>query len=263
MSVLIWRADQQGKASAVFVLAAALRAAAEVAPDERQPAAHEAGQITQADAIMQRSERELIQRCSATMSGGSSEGGLQLADMLQEAANALLEAAVGPLGGPLRRHLLSAAADVNYFAGGRVILCINCRRCSIQHTVTIRLLQSCHPLPLQHTCRGICIWRCCSCSWLCQCQASACWHQGEHLAQDGSPQQHAPLSMQRCTRCPGCLRMGRHHACMQCSGACDWLPAGNGCHSTRRALFETLLHLRADPPDAVVRDLHLECCTAV
>ena len=123
MSMLIWRADQQGKASAVVVLAAALRAAAEVASNERQPAAHEADQITQADAIMQHSERELIQRRSATQPGGGSVGGPQLAEALLEAANALLEAAAGPLGGPLRRHLLSAAADVNHFAGGQNTFC--------------------------------------------------------------------------------------------------------------------------------------------
>ena len=152
MSALIWHADQQGKASAVVVLAAALRAAAEAAqelaasaspvqvpaaaaeraaapptmgaacsqwppgPDERQPAAHEAGQREQTEAIAGRPEDAGC--CSAAQLGGGSGCDLQLTDVLLEAANVLLEAAAGLLGAPLRRHLLSAAADVHRFAGG-------------------------------------------------------------------------------------------------------------------------------------------------
>jgi hypothetical protein len=56
---------------------------------------------------------------SGAQPGGGSEGGPQLADALLEAATVLLEAAAGPLGSPLRRHLLSAAADVHHCAGRR------------------------------------------------------------------------------------------------------------------------------------------------
>ena len=199
------------------------------APDVRQPAAHEVGQPRRIEATM-----ELftigMQCCSGAQPGGGSESGAQGADALLEAANALLEAATGPLGGPLRRHLLSAAADINYFAGEPNTLCTICRRCCCitQRTVTRAALAQL-PLSPAHVQKHLQL----ALPQLAPPVPLVCMLTRTECGTQRQSQQHAPLCLQRPTQWRDAFKWARtgmraelrrtHVAA--CREACrEWVP---------------------------------------